>query len=119
LEGQILSTALDLGKRLREYQTPAYIVEADERVMRQIFDRSNSSGKPLKAAEVFDALHGAQSTGSPSSLRELAATLKDLSFGAIEEKLVLRALLAVRRKDPGRDFRQIASEDVPGALADT
>jgi hypothetical protein len=119
LEGQTLSAALDLGKRLREYQTPAYIVEADERVMRQIFDRSNSSGKPLKAAEVFDALHGAQSTGSPSSLRELAEELRDLSFGAIEDKLVLRALLAVRRKDPGRDFRQIASEDVPAALADT
>jgi hypothetical protein len=119
LEGQPLSTALDLGKRLREYQAPAYIVEASEDVMRQIFDRTNTSGKPLKAAEVFDALHGAQATGKPSSLRELAAELQDLSFGSIEVKLVLRALLAVRRKDPGRDFRQIASEDVPAALADT
>jgi hypothetical protein len=119
LEGQSLSTALDLGKRLREYQAPVYIVEADERVLRQIFDRTNSSGKPLKAADVFDALHGAQSIGKPSSLREIAAELRDLSFGSIEEKLVLRALLAVRRKDPGRDFRQIASEDIPAALADT
>ncbi len=119
IEGQALYSVLDLGKRLREYQAPAYIVEADERVMRQIFDRSNSSGKPLKAAEVFDALHGAQSPDKPSSLRDIATELEDLSFGTIEEKLVLRALLAVRRKDPGRDFRQIASNDIPAALAET
>jgi hypothetical protein len=120
LHGQELTVAIDLGKRLREYQIPAYVVEgADEDVLRQIFDRSNSSGKALKAAEVFDALHGAQSPGEPSSLRSLAIELGDLRFGRIEEDLVLRALLAVRRKDPGRGFRQIASAEVPIALTET
>src|SRR5579864_975414 len=57
-----LHGALELGKRIREYQVPAYIVEAeDEGVLRQIFERSNSSGKALTAAEIFNALHGAQS----------------------------------------------------------
>jgi hypothetical protein len=32
LEGQALHTALDLGKRLREYQTSVYIKEAEEKV---------------------------------------------------------------------------------------
>jgi hypothetical protein len=120
LAGMVLATALDLGKRLREYQAPAYIVEgADEAVLRQIFDRSNSSGKPLTAAETFNALHGAQAPTEPASLSDVATGLEDLGFGRIEDKLVLRALLAVRRKDPGRGFRQIASEEVPAALADT
>lgn len=115
-----LSAALILGKRLREYQVPTYIVEAaEEEVLRQIFDRSNSSGKPLSAADVFDALHGAQAIGEPASLREVAADLEELGFGQIEEDLVLRALLAVRRKDPGRGFRQISRDDAPAALAET
>ncbi|HEV7509082.1 MAG TPA: DUF262 domain-containing protein [Thermoanaerobaculia bacterium] len=120
LAGRALSLALDLGKRLRETQVPAYIVDgADEQVLRQIFDRTNSSGKPLKAHEVFDALHGAQTSAEPSSLREIARALGGFGFGRIAEDLVLRSLLAVRRKDPGRDFRQIANEDMPAALAET
>ncbi len=115
-----LNSALDLGKRIREYQAPAYIVEAEnEGILRQIFDRSNSSGKALTAAEIFNALHGAQSPEKPSTLRDIADDLADLGFGRIPEKIVLRALLAVRRKDPGRDFRQIPDADVPAALAET
>ena len=120
LKGTELSNALDLGKRLREYQVPAYVVEAiDEEVLRQIFDRSNSSGKALTASEVFDALHGAVTPGEPASLRGVAKDLKDLKFGQVEEDLVLRALLAVRGKDPARGFRQIPRDDVPEALAET
>lgn len=120
LKDQELSAALDLSKRLREYQIPAYIVEAaGEDTLRQIFDRTNASGRPLTAAEVFDALHGAQAVDKPGSLRDVAAELGELGFGRIEEDLVLRALLAVRRKDPGRGFRQIAREDAPAALAET
>ncbi len=120
LKGTELSTALDLGKRLREYQVPAYVVETlDEEVLRQIFDRSNSSGKALTASEVFDALHGALTPDEPSSLRGVAAELRSLDFGQIDEDLVLRALLAVRGKDPARGFRQIAREDVPEAITET
>jgi Protein of unknown function DUF262 len=119
LTGHAQFSAFDLGKRVREYQAPAYVVEAEEEVLRQIFDRTNSSGKQLQAAEVFDALFGAQTSGEPSSLREITNTLNDLHFGRIDPKLVLRALLAVRRKDPARGFRQVARNDVPAALADT
>jgi hypothetical protein len=45
--------------------------------------------------------------------------LEHLNFGRVEEALVLRALLAVRRKDPGRGFRQIVSAEVPMALTET
>jgi hypothetical protein len=119
LTGHAQFSAFDLGKRMREYQAPAYVVEAEEEVLRQVFDRTNSSGKQLKAAEVFDALFGTQTAGEPTSLRGITNQLNDLHFGQIEAKLALRALLAVRRKDPARGFRQIARDDVPAALADT
>lgn len=119
LVGENQASAFDLGKRLREYQVPAYIVEADEEVLRQIFDRTNSSGKQLKAAEVFDALFGTQTHVEPASIRSIVKQLSELRFGRIDEKLVLRALLAVRRKDPARGFRQVAPAEVPEALSQT
>ena len=115
-----LHTALDVGKRIREYQAPAYIVEAaDESILREIFDRSNSSGRSLTASEIFNALHGAQALEKPSTLRDIAEDLEGMGFGRIPDNIVLRALLAVRRKDPGRDFRQIPTAEVPAALTET
>ena len=55
----LVSTAEDLAKRIREYQIPAYLVETnDETTLRTIFDRLNTYGKPLSSADVFQALHG-------------------------------------------------------------
>jgi hypothetical protein len=116
----LLGSALEMGKRLREYQIPAYVVETeDESVLRQVFDRSNSTGKALEAAEVFDALHGSQAAEEPSTLRAIAESLGGLGFGRVEVKYVLRALLAVRRKDPGRGFRQLEPGEISAALAET
>ncbi len=51
--------AFRLGKLIREYEMPAYVVDTnDEQVLRHIFKRVNTSGKPLIEADVFDALHG-------------------------------------------------------------
>jgi hypothetical protein len=113
-------TAFAVGKRLREYQVPLYIVETDEEdVLREIFDRINSTGKTLTRAEVFDALHGSRGAGFPGSLEDIAEDLTDLGFGRLEEKLILRALLALRGKDPSRGFRQIDPADVPTAFQET
>lgn len=117
---ELRRAAFAVGKRLREYQVPLYIVESDdEEVLRRIFDRINSTGKALRQAEVFDALHGGRSTAAPSSLHQIADEIDALGFGRPEEKLVLRALLALRRKDPSRGFRQVESQEVPAALRDT
>lgn len=116
---ELRRAAFAVGKRLREYDVPLYIVDTDdEEVLRRIFDRVNSTGKALRQAEVFDALHGGRSTDKPSSLNQVASEIESLGFGRPEEKLVLRAVLALRRKDPSRGFRQIDSQDVPAALAD-
>jgi hypothetical protein len=100
-------TAMRLGKALREYQVPAYIVEADDpEVLRVIFERLNSAGRPLTRAEVFDALHAGRGDRRPSNLRTLSEGLKDLGFGTVEEQWLLKAVLAVQGLDITRDFRQ-------------
>ena len=50
----------ELGKQLREYQLATYTVEnADMEVLRHVFGRVNTSGKPMTRDEVFDAIVGA------------------------------------------------------------
>lgn len=117
---ELRRTAFAVGKRLRQYEVPLYIVETDEEdVLREIFDRINSTGKTLTRAEVFDALHGSKGPEFPGSLEDIAEDLTQLGFGRLEEKLILRALLALRGKDPSRGFRQIDPDDVPAAFQDT
>lgn len=106
-------TALRLGKAIREYQVPAYIVETDEpETLRIIFERLNSAGKPLRQAEVFHALYGAKSVGHPSDLRTLSESLKEMGFGAIEEQWLLKAVLAMKGRDITKHFRpQLKGEE--------
>lgn len=92
--------AFDLGKRIREYPIPAYVVRADsDRPLRDIFDRVNSRGKPMKKHEVFDALNGARSGQRPSSIAQIANDLSELRFGLVEEKIVYRLLRALQGAD--------------------
>ncbi|QRN97301.1 DUF262 domain-containing protein [Archangium violaceum] len=99
--------AMKLGKAIREYQAPAYIVETDDQeVLRVIFGRLNSAGKPLTRAEVFNALHGTRNEEQPSDLQALSENLRELGFGTIEEEWLLKSVLAVRGLDINKDFKQ-------------
>jgi hypothetical protein len=119
LRADEVKTALRIGKVVREYEIPAYVVDViDERVVRDIFERTNNSGKPLLAGEVFDALHASWDSHPPASLAEVSARLGELSFGEIDRDLILRSLLAVEGKDIAGDFRrELAETDVAGAVA--
>lgn len=92
--------AFRLNKRIREYTVPAYIVEtSNEDVLRSIFERANSTGKALSQADVFNALHGARGTEEPADFDGVAASLADLRFGEIEDRILYRALLAIHGRD--------------------
>lgn len=100
--------ALQLGKRLREYDIPAYIVRnGSESILREIFGRLNSMGKQLEAAEVFDALNGTRTGQHPTSLADMAAALaQSLEFGLIDEDILYRLLRVLHGVDVipgGRD----------------
>ncbi len=92
--------AFTVGKRIREYEIPAYLVRTDqEQTLREIFGRTNSSGHPLKQSQVFDALNGARSIGRPASLRQIVSELASMGFGSVEETLLYRLLRVLQGRD--------------------
>lgn len=98
----LVQRALALGKALREYQAPAYIVDgASEEALRLIFKRVNTAGVAMREDEVFEALNGTQ--GRP--LATACARLGELGFGPIRDADFLDALKSVEGLDPRQRFR--------------
>ncbi|CAD6875667.1 hypothetical protein [Methylomonas fluvii] len=85
--------AFQLGKRIREYDIPAYVVRTDsEEILREVFSRVNSTGKGLKAPQVFDALHGARTHSRPATIKDIVTELEPLGFGRVEEQTLYKLL---------------------------
>ena len=115
---ELVQRALALGKALREYQAPAYIVEgASEAALRLIFKRVNTAGVQMREEEVFEALNGTK--GRP--LAAACARLAEIGFGPIRDADFLDALKAVENMDPRRRFREGETdlEVEPGAMERT
>ncbi|MDT3440513.1 MULTISPECIES: DUF262 domain-containing protein [unclassified Pseudofrankia] len=93
-----------LGGAIRDYRIPAYVVTGeDQEILRELFDRVNSSGKPMSRAQVFHALFASGTEpGSPASV---VAALRKLKFGALDENRVVQSLLGIRGGDVSRDLR--------------
>ncbi|WP_404309715.1 DUF262 domain-containing protein [Neorhodopirellula lusitana] len=86
----LVDRALELGKSIREYEIPAYIVEgASESVLRMIFTRVNTGGVDMRESEIFEALYGDE---GDKPIRSAVARLCDLGFGQLDEDLFLRCL---------------------------
>lgn len=100
-----LATADNLGGALRDYKIPVYVVqEDDEQLLRVVFDRVNSSGKPISRAQIFHALFaGTSDQGSPASVVDQVART---GFGRIDESRVVQSLLAIRGGDVQRDIHE-------------
>lgn len=85
----------DLGKQLREYQLPLYEVDgADEETLRHVFDRVNTSGRPMQRDEVFNALVGSK-IGEGRDLAWSTRATVERGFGAIKAGTLLNALEAI------------------------
>lgn len=111
--------AIQLGKRLREYLVPAYVVTtSDERTVREIFRRANNTGKRMEDSEIFNALYGAEGP-APASLRDVARSLDDLAFGPIDEPTLLNMLLATRGTDLSKDrVPELSQQQAHQAMTD-
>lgn len=84
----------------------AVISNGDESVLREVFDRINSRGRRLNAAEIFDALHSSASTETQSghSLSSISERIdQQTSFGRLDTKAIVQALLVRRHPDITRD----------------
>ncbi len=109
LEEGDLELADALGGALRDYRVPAYIVEGnDERLLREVFDRVNSAGKPMTRAQVFHALFA--NDAEPGSPATVVQELERTGFGEIPENRVVQSLLAMRGGDVQRDMHDEFSE---------
>jgi hypothetical protein len=99
----LVQRAFALGKALREYQIPAYIVEgASDEVLRLIFKRVNTSGVRMEETEVFTALFG----GSESRPIERAcARLQTATgFGELSSEDFLVCLKVIERLNLANEF---------------
>ncbi|MFI5907383.1 DUF262 domain-containing protein [Dactylosporangium sp. NPDC051541] len=85
---------------IRESRIPAYVVTTDdEKTLLEIFTRSNTAGKRLTRSEIFQALHSRIAGDAPATLAALGRGPAELGFGAFDDRLVLRCVLAYRGSD--------------------
>lgn len=108
--------ATGVSKTLRDVRIPAYVVrQDDESVLRAIFDRLNNAGKRLTRGEVFAALHRADGTPHAMTLRNVAEAVEERTgFGALEDSLVMKLVLARRGPDVLREIRNEFAPDARG-----
>lgn len=101
----LVQRAIGLGKALREYQIPAYIVEgASDDVLRLIFKRVNTSGVAMEESEVFTALfHGGEAHPIESACARLQTST---GFGALSADWFLGCLEAVEGLHVARELTE-------------
>ena len=119
----------ELGKRIRDYPIPSYIIATDEEAtVREVFRRQNSTGKQLLESDVFNAINqrgvghvGPPSAGVffPTTLRELSEQLEAEQFGRIDESVLVRIVKALDGFDVAESFRSPTTSrvDISGADA--
>ncbi|WP_165313281.1 GmrSD restriction endonuclease domain-containing protein [Rothia halotolerans] len=108
---EYIQTINDIAVKLRDFSVPASIVdESNEDTLREIFDRTNNSGKKLRRAEVFHALFS-EKHDAGLTIEAIADELESTGFGKIDSDTVLHAILARRHADFSRDLRQEFSKD--------
>lgn len=111
ISDQVHMRAQEVGDRLRSYEIPAYVTRAEsDSVLRIVFERANTAGKRMRAEEIFEALNkGLSPSDSPEGLLErLRSVVQALDFGAIQDRVLQKALISVSGHNP--------KEDIPKAL---
>ncbi|HET8660154.1 MAG TPA: DUF262 domain-containing protein [Micromonosporaceae bacterium] len=118
LELTDLDVADRLGGAIRDYRIPAYIVSGnDQRLLREVFDRVNSAGRPIRRAQVFHALFAGDA--QPGSPRSVVEELRGQGFGRLDENRIVQSLLAIRGGDVQRDVHdEFDDEDDPAEWYD-
>lgn len=112
---ETLTAALAVSQRLREYRVPIYeLHDATEDLARTVFDRINATGRRLRQAEVFNALHARGGDAPVQSTAQVVSELQRLGFGTLAEDEITKTVAVLTGHDPGRDVRHLRLQD-PGA----
>lgn len=116
-DASLRTSVFQAGTRLRQYRVPLYVVETDdEELLKDIFFRTNNSGKALEWKEVHDALFG-DSADRPTTLSDLASELQQLGMGRPDEEQLHSCLIAYKGLDVTRSFAEHYRKD-PDVLRD-
>jgi len=111
----------EVGKRIRDYQIPIYLVETDDvEILKEIFYRINKSGRAMRWDEVHDALYSSENVPR-TSIAQLESFLAEHGWGKIEASRLTSILLAMRGKDVTRtmaDHRKDDKDILQGAVSD-
>ncbi|MEV5747929.1 DUF262 domain-containing protein [Actinoallomurus sp. NPDC052308] len=97
--------ASEISWNLRKFQIATYVVRhEDPLVAVDVFERLNTSGVHLRASELFSALtSGGQASGRSRRLEDISASLNERTgFGIVDERTIMRAVLATRTTDIDR-----------------
>ncbi|MEU6701553.1 DUF262 domain-containing protein [Pseudonocardia sp. NPDC046786] len=103
---------------IRDYRIPAYVVSGDNQaLLREVFDRVNSAGRPITRAQTFHALFANDTQpGSPASV---SRALSSTGFGEIDDGRIVQSLLAIRGGNVQRDIHdEFVSGDDPAEWYD-
>ncbi|MEM6290478.1 MAG: DUF262 domain-containing protein [Myxococcota bacterium] len=102
LESKQVDILEDAQQRILDYIIPGYVVDTEDvGALRAIFARLNSTGKRMRADDVFQAL-----VGSASGIEErvdldvLQQAAGDDEFGVLSRGEILKAALAASNMDP-------------------
>ncbi|MBI5517026.1 MAG: DUF262 domain-containing protein [Deltaproteobacteria bacterium] len=97
LDRETQRLVFDVGKKVREYRIPTYIVVTeDERVLRSIFGRTHRAGVRREDPEVFEAIFRGFVGDCPSSLDEVRAALRTLGLGDVSQEVVVDTVRAIQ-----------------------
>ncbi len=108
-DAELRAAVFEAGKRLREYDVPLYTIETeDEDVVRDIFNRTNTSGSKMSWPEVNTALFGYKGA-YPSTLSALAEALEVKGMGSPTQRNLLTYVTASRGLDPTRTLAEYES----------
>jgi hypothetical protein len=89
LDSDEIDRADAMAGSLRDYKIPAYVIEQDdEDLLRDVFDRVNSAGRPINRAQVFHALFGANTESATSAA--VIADLRHEGFGDLDEQRIVQ-----------------------------
>ncbi|MCA9037914.1 MAG: DUF262 domain-containing protein [Planctomycetaceae bacterium] len=107
----LVDRILELGRSIREYEVPAYIVEgANDQVLRLIFTRVNTGGAEMRESEIFEALYGHE---GEQPIRAAVARLTDMGFGELDQELFLRCLRSTcGGSPPNSDPEQLPANSI-------
>ncbi|MCP4501860.1 MAG: DUF262 domain-containing protein [Deltaproteobacteria bacterium] len=97
-------------KSLRDYKVPVYTVRGGKElkpIIRDIFNRMNSTGKELTDLEVFNASYGENNEKGGFGLAQVADRLADLKFGKQNQDWLLKGLAATLNHASPKEVKKV------------